>query len=76
MENVLKYIRRSPKYDLTQNQLAVAIGLSRQTIVKIENGGNVTSETMFNIANYFGLEVKDIFFTNSVAYETHKKISS
>lgn len=70
MKNRLRKIRRS--YDVTQEELAKAVGTTRQTIHKIESGKLKTApsyELMFSIASFFGKKVEDIFFTHSVTHE-------
>ncbi|CEG25967.1 helix-turn-helix transcriptional regulator [Bacillus sp. B-jedd] len=67
MENIVKYLRKSRDVDLTQEELATAIGVSRHTIISIENGGNTTGEVMLKIANFFNKDPREIFFIESVA---------
>lgn len=60
MKNTIK-VERAIK-DITQQDLAVAIGVSRQTINSIESGRNVPSTLLaLKIAAYFGKTVNDIF---------------
>ncbi len=60
MKNTIK-IERAIK-DITQQDLAVAIGVSRQTINSIESGRYVPSTLLaLKIAAYFGKTVNDIF---------------
>lgn len=48
--------------DITQQDLAVAVGVSRQTINSIESGKYVPSTVLaLKIASYFGKTVNDIF---------------
>ena len=42
-------------YDMSQEDLAEAIGLSRYTIQKFETGKNATLDTVLKIANHFDL---------------------
>lgn len=42
-------------YDMTQDDLAEALGISRYTIQKFENGKNATLDTVLKIANHFDL---------------------
>jgi DNA-binding XRE family transcriptional regulator len=42
-------------YDMSQEGLGEAIGLSRYTIQKFENGKNATLDTVLKIANHFNL---------------------
>lgn len=60
MKNTIK-VERAIK-DITQQDLAVAIGVSRQTIYSIESGRYVPSTLLaLKIAAYFGKTVNDIF---------------
>ncbi|WP_209121560.1 helix-turn-helix transcriptional regulator [Alkalihalobacillus sp. BA299] len=63
MENKIKYLRRSEEFDITQQELADALGVSRQTINAIEKGANTSAELMLKIANYFNKDPREIFFT-------------
>jgi putative transcriptional regulator len=67
MKNRVKYLRRSERFDLTQQQLADALGVSRQTIIAIENGGNTSAELMLKIAEHFQVDPREIFFISNVA---------
>ncbi|WP_299055342.1 helix-turn-helix transcriptional regulator [uncultured Polaribacter sp.] len=42
-------------YNMSQEDLSEAIGLSRYTIQKFENGKNATLDTVLKIANHFDL---------------------
>lgn len=60
MNNQLKVYRA--KHDLTQAELARAVGVSRQTINSIENGRYDPSlELAFKLADCFDCHVEDIF---------------
>lgn len=60
MKNTIK-VERAIK-GITQQDLAVAIGVSRQTINSIESGRYVPSTFLaLKIAAYFGKTVNDIF---------------
>lgn len=60
MKNTIK-VERAIK-DITQQDLAMAIGVSRQTINSIESGRYVPSTLLaLMIAAYFGKTVNDIF---------------
>lgn len=60
MKNTIK-VERAIK-DITKQDLAVAIGVSRQTINSIESGRYVPSTLLaLKIAAYFGKTVNDIF---------------
>lgn len=48
--------------DVTQEELAEAVGVSRQTIISIEKGKYVPSVALaLRLAGYFKLSVEDIF---------------
>lgn len=60
MKNTLK-VERAIK-DITQQELATAVGVSRQTINSIEAGGYVPSAVLaLKIARYFGKPAEAIF---------------
>ncbi len=58
--NKLRTVRDAKS--LTQEELAAAVGVSRQTIISIEKGKYVPSVVLaMNIARHFGMSVEDIF---------------
>lgn len=60
MKNNLKVYRAM--HDLTQEQLADKIEISRQTIIAIENNKYLPSLGLaFKIANLFNVKIEDIF---------------
>ncbi|MDD4689452.1 MAG: helix-turn-helix transcriptional regulator [Eubacteriales bacterium] len=60
MENNIKTLRKSKNY--TQDDLAEAVGVTRQTIISIESGKyNASLQLAFKIANYFGVKIEDVF---------------
>jgi DNA-binding XRE family transcriptional regulator len=42
-------------YNMSQEDLAEAVGISRFTVQKFENGKNATLDTVLKIANHFDL---------------------
>ena len=49
--------------DLTQEQLAVKVGVSRQTVIAIEsNKYNPSLDLAFKLARLFEVAIEDIFF--------------
>jgi putative transcriptional regulator len=60
MKNNIKVFRA--KENITQEHLAVTLGVYRQTIIAIEKGKYVPSLTLaFKIARFFNVGVEDIF---------------
>jgi putative transcriptional regulator len=60
MKNKIKVYRAM--HDLTQEDLAKKIGVTRQTILAIEKGRYVPSlDLAFKIARNFGVNVEEIF---------------
>ena len=60
MDNEIRICRA--RKDITQGELADAVGVSRQTIISIEKGKYDPSlELAFRLANYFGMSIEDIF---------------
>lgn len=78
MKNNVKYLRRSEEFDLTQKQLADELGVTRTTIVSIENGGSTTDEMVLKIAHFFNKDPREIFFLDDVVsnLQEKEKISS
>ena len=62
LENNLKAVRFNNN-QITQEQLAEKVSVSRQTIHAIENGKfNPSVKLALTIAEYFGCLVEDIFY--------------
>ncbi|MEA4964449.1 MAG: helix-turn-helix transcriptional regulator [Oscillospiraceae bacterium] len=60
MRTKIKELRRAQK--LSQEELADAVGTTRQTITSIETGKYVASLPLaYKIARYFGLTIEEIF---------------
>lgn len=60
MKNCMEEFRKDR--GLNQEELAVALGVSRQTIISLEKGRyNPSLQLAFKIANYFGKQIEDIF---------------
>ena len=67
MENNLRVLRAMRR--ITQEDLASALGVTRQTILAIENGKyNPSLELAFKIAKYFETPIEKVFFYD---YNTH-----
>lgn len=60
MQTRIEEYRKQRK--LTQNELADALGVTRQTIISLENGKYKASLVLAHkIAQYFGAAIEDIF---------------
>ncbi len=60
MKNRIKDLRK--KLNITQDSLASAVGVTRQTIISLENGKyNASLQLAHKIAKYFDLSIEDIF---------------
>ncbi len=60
MEHRIKELRGS--FGFTQEQLSEKVGVSRQTIISIENGRYKPSlELAYKIAKLFQLRIEDVF---------------
>jgi len=60
IKNKLKVLRAMT--DLTQEQLADQLGVTRQTIIAIENHKYLPSlELAFKMANFFQVDLEEIF---------------
>jgi putative transcriptional regulator len=61
VENNLRVLRAMK--DITQEDLASSVGVTRQTILAIENGKyNPSLELAFKIAKYFETTIEQVFF--------------
>ena len=68
MKNNLKVLRA--QHNLSQEQLAKEIGITRPAISKIETGESIPSgTTVIRIANFFGIPAEQIFFVDAVNQE-------
>lgn len=60
MKNQIKVLRKAKGY--RQEDLAAAVGVSRQTIIAIENNKyNPTLELAMKLARYLGTTVEELF---------------
>lgn len=61
MDNKIKVLRAEE--NITQEELAERVGVTRQTIIAIEKGNYVPSlELAFKIAIYFNKGIEDVFY--------------
>ncbi len=60
MENRIKEIRKKNK--VTQDDLAKMVGVTRQTVISLENGKyNASLQLAHNLAEYFGVTIEELF---------------
>ena len=60
MKTRIQELRKQNK--VTQEELALALGVTRQTIISLENGKyNASLQLAFKISRFFGKSVEDIF---------------
>ena len=60
MKNRIQELRRERR--ITQEELASAVAVTRQTIISLENGRyNASLQLAHKIARYFGLGIEEIF---------------
>jgi putative transcriptional regulator len=72
MKNKIKVFRAM--YDLTQEDLAQAIGVTRQTILAIEKGKYVPSlDLAFKISKYFKVNLEEVFTYDDVTPTVEEK---
>jgi putative transcriptional regulator len=49
-------------HKLSQEELALGVGVTRQTITSLENGKYIASLVLaYKIAKYFGLSIEEVF---------------
>ena len=60
MDTKIRELRKARK--LSQEELALAVGTTRQTITSIETGKYIASLALaYKIAHYFGLSIEEVF---------------
>ena len=60
MKTRIQELRKQNK--VTQEELALALGVTRQTIISLENGKyNASLQLAFKISSFFGKSIEDIF---------------
>ena len=60
MNNRIAQLRKEGR--ITQEELAEAVGVTRQTIISLENGRyNASLLLAYKIARYFGLTIEEVF---------------
>ena len=60
MNNIIRELRKQQK--ITQDELALAVGVTRQTIISLENGKYNASLTLAHkISKHFGKTIEEIF---------------
>ncbi len=60
MDNEIRVCRARRR--ITQGELAEALGVSRQTIISIENGRYDPSlDLAFRLADFFGMSIEEMF---------------
>ena len=60
MENHIQSLRNERR--VTQQELAEAVGVTRQTIISLENGRyNASLLLAHKLAQYFGLSIEELF---------------
>jgi putative transcriptional regulator len=60
LNNKIKELRK--KDSVTQEDLARAVGVTRQTIISLENGKyNASLQLAYNIAKFFNTSIESVF---------------
>ncbi|MBM6947955.1 helix-turn-helix transcriptional regulator [Mordavella massiliensis] len=68
MKTRIQELRR--KHKLSQEELALAVGVTRQTIISLEKEKYTASLVLaYRIARYFGLAIEDVFDFSEVDEE-------
>lgn len=69
MNTKIKELRKERK--ISQEQLALAVGTTRQTITSIEVGKYTASLALaYKISHYFGLTIEEVFDFSQIDLET------
>ncbi|MBE6622806.1 MAG: helix-turn-helix transcriptional regulator [Ruminococcaceae bacterium] len=67
MNNKIKELRKENK--VTQDDLALSVGVTRQTIISLENGKyNASLQLAYKISKYFGKTIEEVFIFEEDEY--------
>ncbi|WP_310237861.1 helix-turn-helix domain-containing protein [Brevibacillus nitrificans] len=66
MENNIKFLRRSQEFDISQEELAYAVGVTRQRIIQVESGEIPSAVLMLKISYFFNKDPREIWSGNLV----------
>ncbi len=67
MNNKIKELRKESK--VTQDDLALSVGVTRQTIISLENGKyNASLQLAYKISKYFGKTIEEVFIFEEDEY--------
>ena len=60
LNNRIKELRK--ENNITQDELGAAVGVTRQTVISLENGKyNASLQLAFKIARYFDKQIEEVF---------------
>ena len=60
MKNRIKELRKEKR--VTQDELALAVGVTRQTVISLENDRyNASLQLAYKISRYFGMSIEEVF---------------
>ncbi len=60
MDNKIKELRKEKS--ITQDELALVVGVTRQTVISLENGRyNASLQLAYKISKYFGMSIEEVF---------------
>lgn len=60
MDNKIKELRKEKS--ITQDELALEVGVTRQTVISLENGRyNASLQLAHKISKYFGKTIEEVF---------------
>ena len=60
MKNIIKELRK--EHRISQEELASAVRVTRQTIISLENGKyNASLQLAYKIAKFFGTSIENVF---------------
>lgn len=60
MNNKIRELRKEK--NVTQDELASTVGVTRQTIISLENGKyNASLQLAHKISSFFGMSIEDVF---------------